>query len=72
MFIKLTNARENLKGNPLYLNTESITVVYEIANEEGGSLATKVYGGPQGSEWEVEESLGTVVNLLEAAGLLIK
>jgi hypothetical protein len=72
MFIKLTNARENLKGDPLYLNTSSITVIYEVANETGGSLATKVYGGPQGSEWEVEESLSMVVDLIDRAGLLIK
>lgn len=72
MFIKLTNSRENHKGDVLYLNTDNITAIYEMANQPGGSLATKIYGGPTGSEWEVEESIGTVINKIESAGLLNK
>lgn len=65
MLIKLTNAANNpLKGNPLYINTEWIVSVYEVAREEGGSLVTVIYGGPLGISWEVEESLNQVDNLI--------
>jgi hypothetical protein len=46
--------------------------VWLRGSQPGGSLATKIYGGPTGSEWEVEESIGMVINKIASAGLLSK
>lgn len=61
--IKLTNATEIHKGNPIYINPEWIVAVFETNAEPGGSLRTVVYGGPQGTSWEVEESPADVARL---------
>lgn len=60
MLIKLTNAAEGRQDDPIYINTDHIVAVYEDKTE-GGSLATKIYGGPTGLVWEVQESLSEVV-----------
>ena len=60
MLIKFTNAADNLKGNPLFINVDAIVSVFELPND-GGSLKTIVWGGPTGVGWEVEESLGEVI-----------
>ena len=64
MFIKLTNAVEQFKGNTIYINTDQITAVYEMAKTDGGSLTTMIYGGPTGSNWEVEESMSQVIKMI--------
>jgi len=56
MLVKLTNAAEEHKGNKLYLHSNWIVSVFQVATQDGGSLSTVVYGGPQGTSWNVEES----------------
>ena len=68
MLVKLTNASEEHKGNKLYLHSNWIVSVFQVAKEEGGSLTTVVYGGPQGTSWNVEESpeeVQKLINILE-------
>jgi hypothetical protein len=64
MFIKLTNAIFERKGEPLYLNVNFIKVVYED-HVEGGSLMTQVHA--ENLTWSVEESLGEVMKLIGEA-----
>lgn len=64
-FIKLTNDTEAHKGNPIYINTDHITAVYEVANPPGG-FKTFVFGGYTGVQWEVEESPKDVINKIES------
>lgn len=61
MFAKFTNAAEDHRGNPIYINPNQVAAVYEFARQPGGSLVTMIYGGPTGVVWEVEESLTTVL-----------
>lgn len=65
MFLKFTNSSENHKGSSIYINKEWIVAIYEIASQEGGSLKTIIWGGPTGISWEVEESLGEVIKIIE-------
>jgi hypothetical protein len=62
--IKLTNDTEAFKGNPIYINPDWIVAIFENSAEPGGSLKTIVYGGPQGTSWEVEESPAEVYKLI--------
>ena len=62
--LRFTNASEPYKGNPLYINKEWITCVFEHPRD-GGSLITVIFGGPTGTPWEVEESLGEVLKIIE-------
>lgn len=64
MLIEFTNTAEQHKGNKIYINKDAIITAFEMANEEGGSLATVIYGGPTGSNWNVEEGLNKVVSLI--------
>lgn len=59
--IRLTNAVEKYRGNPIFINPRHITAVYEHAKDPGGSLITVVYGGHTGICWEVEESITEVI-----------
>lgn len=63
--IKLTNATEQHKGNPIYINPEWIVAVFENATTDGGSLKTIVYGGPQGTSWEVDESPSEIAAIIK-------
>lgn len=63
-----TNAAANHKGNLIYINPETVSAVYEVAREAGGSLITIIYGGPTGVTWEVEESFKSVINALMQKG----
>ena len=58
--LKLTNMNEQLKGMPLYINTEHIMSVFELPTD-GGSLVTAIYG-TRGATWFVEEGLKEVVD----------
>lgn len=64
--LKLTNATEQHKGNPIYINPDWIVAVFENAATDGGSLRTIVYGGPQGTSWEVDESPAEIEALLKS------
>ena len=64
--IKFTNASEGRKGDPIYINSEWIVSVFED-HIQGGSLATVVFGGPNGTPWFVEESLTEAVKLIDGA-----
>ena len=66
MLIKFTNASETHKGNSIYINSNQIAALFEIAKTEGGSLTTIVYGGQTGVSWEVEESLGEAVKMVNS------
>lgn len=64
--IKFTNASMGRKGDPIYINSEWIVSVFED-HQEGGSLATVVFGGPGGTPWFVEESLSEAIKLIDGA-----
>jgi len=68
MLVKLTNAAEEHKGNELYLHANWIVSVFQIATEQGGSLSTVIYGGPQGTSWNVEESPAQIQKLINTLG----
>jgi len=68
MLIKLTNAAEEHKGNKLFLHSNWIVSVFSVATQDGGSLSTVVYGGPQGTSWSVEESPEQIQSLINALG----
>ena len=61
--IKFTNSG-NLKGMPLYINADHITALFETFSVEGGTLQIRVYGGPTGIEWVVEEGLSEALALI--------
>ena len=62
-FIKLTNNSDAHKGNPIYINVDHITAVYD-AVIEGGNVRTFVFGGHTGVQWEVEQTPKQVVDLI--------
>jgi hypothetical protein len=62
--VKLTNSAADRKGDPVYINPSQIISVYEDPID-GGSLATKVFGG--GLTWTVEEGLTETVDLIKKA-----
>jgi len=61
-FIKLTNDTEAHKGNPIYINVDHISAVYEAVPQSGSGFKTFVYGGYTGVQWEVEESPKEIIN----------
>lgn len=63
-FIKLTNTVEQYKGDPIWINVNNILAVYEWSKVPGGSLITFIYGST-GVSWEVEESPGQVLKLID-------
>jgi hypothetical protein len=66
--IKLSNTGKFV-GFPIYINSDHITAVFEIAAQDGGSLETHVFGGNAGNgvEWIVEESVGEVIKKINSA-----
>lgn len=67
MLVKFTNGAEQFKGNDLFINLDHIVAVYEFTKELGTDPVTIVYGGTQGSEWAVGESLAETVKRIQAA-----
>ena len=66
MFIKLTNARTELKGDPVILNTDMIVSIYQdsvVEDKENIKQKTYVYCPPHGT-WEIEESPEEILALL--------
>ena len=67
MIIRLTNASESHKDNPIYITVEHITCIFQEAKISGGSLTTFVHsrvGEP--ITWETEESPSEIMKLIEA------
>lgn len=64
MLVKFTNSAETRRDDPIYINPNHIVAVYEDPTD-GGSLATKIYGGPTGIVWSVQESLEEVMKILD-------
>jgi len=62
MLVKFTNYAEPYKGMPLYIATENIMSVYEVAND-GGSLVTCIYGVSKDT-WNVEEGLNEAIAII--------
>ena len=65
MFVKLTNAAEGRKGDPILINTNHILSVYENPTD-GGSLQTVIYGFNNLS-WTVEEGFSVVAQKIKDA-----
>lgn len=55
-FVKLTNDADAHKGNPIWINVDHISAIFESPTTPGGSIKTFVYGGYAGVQWEIEES----------------
>jgi hypothetical protein len=67
MFIKLTNASDTHRDNPIYLNPDNITCIFQDAKTPGGSLTTFVHSRiGESITWEVEESPSEIMKLIEA------
>ena len=64
MLIKLTNAAEEHKGNNLFINPEWIVAVFQTPSPIEDKLSTVVYGGPQGTSWNVNESPEQIQRLI--------
>ena len=63
-FIKLTNDHDSHKGNPIYINPDHITAVYDAVIVPGGGIKTFVFGGYTGVQWEVEESPKQIIEII--------
>jgi hypothetical protein len=66
MLIKLTNSSIEHKGNSIFINHDWIVAVFQAPSQPGGSLNTIVYGGPQGTSWNVDESPEEIRKLVNA------
>ena len=64
--VKFTNCVEGRQSDPIYINIDHITAVYEDRNEGGGG-STKIFGGYTGLLWTVEEGLSEVVKTINHA-----
>ena len=66
LFIKLTNTVDKYIGEPIWINTDHITSVYEYPKIVGGSLTTFIHSRiGEAATWEVEESAAKVMKLIE-------
>jgi uncharacterized protein YlzI (FlbEa/FlbD family) len=66
-FIELTNiGNEELKGDPILLNPNHITSVYEVPTD-GGSRRTLIYCSYKDIAWSVEESYSEVKKKIKEA-----
>ncbi len=61
--LKFTNANTQRRGDPIYISRDWIVSVFE-ENASGGSLATVIYGAPNGERWFVEEGLSEVAKIV--------
>ena len=68
--VKFTNFVDGRQGDPLYINVDQITAVYEDQTPSGG-IVTKIFGGSTGLLWSVEESLHEVIKIIKADDILI-
>jgi len=65
MFVKLTNGAPGREDDPLHVNIDHITAVYEDKTD-GGTLVTRVYSAYSTTTWTVQESLGEVIKTISA------
>jgi len=66
MFITLTNARDELKGNLVVLNTDMILSIFLDTTVDQDNITKKktyVYCPPHGT-WEVQETPEEIVTLI--------
>jgi hypothetical protein len=68
-FIRLTNARQDIKGTTLYFNPDHITCVYDMDGIEGEK--TFVYGGNPAQSWEVEETANQIMKMVNKSTIEI-
>jgi hypothetical protein len=71
MYIKLTNASPQHRGNPIAINCDQIITVHSstVTREEGTvETVTFVFCPPHGT-WEVSENFDDVVDFLNYATL---
>jgi len=61
--IKLTNDADAHKGNPIYINADQITAIFESPSQSGG-MKTFIFGGYTGVQWEVEESPKQIADMI--------
>ena len=69
MFIKLTNTANGHQGDPIYINVDHITAIYEFGRD-GGSLVSCIHsriGAP--ISWEIEESIAQVMKIIKEASV---
>lgn len=62
MLVKLTNAHNDLKGMPIYINPDHIISIFE-APTDGGSLVTTIYG-IRGDSWFIDEGLAETIKII--------
>ena len=62
--VRFTNNADEHKGNPIYINIDHISAIYEAPSTPGGSLKTFIYGGYTGVQWEIEESPKKILELI--------
>ena len=70
-YVRFTNAADAHKGNPIYINPDHITAIYEAPTEPGGSLKTFIFGGHTGVQWEVEESPKEIISKIAYDGVIM-
>ena len=67
MLIKLSNASDIHRDNPIYINPDHISCIFQQAKQPGGSLTTFVHSHHGTSiTWEVEESPSEIMKIIEA------
>lgn len=64
MFIKVTNNNEMHRGEPLYINVNQISAIYQVNDVADGTCAA-IFGGPTGLEWKCQESLEEVIAMID-------
>ena len=62
--VRFTNNADEHKGNPIYINIDHISAIYEASSTPGGSLKTFVFGGYTGVQWEIAESPKQALELI--------
>jgi hypothetical protein len=62
--VRFTNNADEHKGNPIYINIDHISAIYEAPSTPGGSLKTFVFGGYTGVQWEITESPKQALELI--------
>ena len=61
--IKLTNNAEGFKGDPVYINLDHISSIYEFNN--GSGFVTSLFSVLNNHQWVVEESPAEIQKILD-------
>lgn len=67
MFIRVKNANEVMRGDPLVINTNNITSVYSYTSKEDDKTMTIICSHDEKLSWAVLESVEEVYALLREA-----